>query len=655
MALFSRHRSLFTEWTVLAVLLVALTFFATLGNWLWRLDLAFYDAVSMVWRKPPAKDVVIVAIDDESLQQIGRWPWPRSLHATLLNRLTASRAKAVLLDMSFGEPEPQTDAVLARALAVNGKTVIPLLHVKTAVGEQRQLFPAQELLTAAAAIGHIQLPIEDDGAARSVYLYEGLHRADWPHVALALVRIAHPEPTYPLPPSKAPTYIADAWLRDRNFLIPFTGSPGHFERYGQQVSYLQVLRGDVPADFFTDKIVLVGATANGLYDRYPVPLAGEGQTMSGVEIIANIFLAIRATCFITELPDRTHALLSALLVLLLLIALLRYRSRTGLFLTLGFIALVMLATVALLRFAELWYAPSAVLLCALLAYPLYSWRRLEVAQRYLDHELSELQSIQPTTFERSRDIDPLERRIATIGNARKRLNEATQQREDLLRFLSHDMRSPQAAILSLIDNRSHTSDEDGLYEGIAQYAHRTLKLADNFVQLARAENLNTAHFTRLDWGEIAMEAADEVWALAQQKNIRIKRTIAEQAWVLGDRALLNRVLVNLLENAIKYSVEGTEVSLRLEQAGESWSCQVSDQGSGIDPILLPELFDRFSRAVRRHDRSTKMPGGTGLGLAVVKTVIERHGGRVSVSSQLGQGAQFSIQLPAADWQVHSDE
>ena len=116
----------------------------------------------------------------------------------------------------------------------------------------------------------------------------------------------------------------------------------------------------------------------------------------------------------------------------------------------------------------------------------------------------------------------------------------------------------------------------------------------------------------------------------------------DHAWVLGDSGLLERAVTNLLNNAIKYSAQGSKVSMKVfRKNGHVWCC-VEDEGYGISESELPTLFERFRRA---HRNSGVDQQGIGLGLALVKATAERHGGYIDVQSREGKGSRFCLVLP----------
>jgi signal transduction histidine kinase len=223
------------------------------------------------------------------------------------------------------------------------------------------------------------------------------------------------------------------------------------------------------------------------------------------------------------------------------------------------------------------------------------------------------------------------------------IRQLEEQREEALRFLSHDIRSPQASILALLDT------DDGknsalLHERIRSAAQSTLRLADNFVQFARAENAQSYHFEVQDLDAMAQEAADEVWALAHKAGVAITQTPSDEpVWVNADRSLMWRAIVNLLNNAVKFSSKGGQVQIKIEQNPQIARISIIDTGPGMTDAEAARLFTRFSRLP-----SAQRKEGVGLGLAFVKAVAERHQGRVDVHSVPGAGSTFTLELPSFD-------
>jgi len=229
------------------------------------------------------------------------------------------------------------------------------------------------------------------------------------------------------------------------------------------------------------------------------------------------------------------------------------------------------------------------------------------------------------------------------------LRAAERGREDALRLLSHDMRSRHASILALIDlERSNTESEPTrvLLERIERHAQRALELADDFVQLARAES-QTYSLEPVNLADIVLDASDEVWPQAQAKGIRVEmRLDGNEYWVAADRSLMTRAVTNVVNNAIKYSPNDTLVLVSVSSDTPTRvRCSVRDEGYGIPKDMQAHLFERFRRF---HSPGQPATSGAGLGMAFIRAVVLRHGGEVQVESAPGKGTTVTIRLPALE-------
>jgi len=222
---------------------------------------------------------------------------------------------------------------------------------------------------------------------------------------------------------------------------------------------------------------------------------------------------------------------------------------------------------------------------------------------------------------------------------------AERQRAQMLHFLSHDMRSPQASILALIDMQSRPDralPQDVLLARIEEHARSTLALADDFIRLAQADS-QRLEFAEVEVTGLVLDATDELWALAKARGIELQLHLeAEGVTLRAAPALLVRAIANLVSNAIKFGPPGQPVSVRLQRMGQYMAIAVSDSGPGISYEGQARLFEPFSRV---HAPGADAPAGSGLGLVFVKTVAERHGGRIMVDSDAGAGATFTLLLP----------
>ena len=221
---------------------------------------------------------------------------------------------------------------------------------------------------------------------------------------------------------------------------------------------------------------------------------------------------------------------------------------------------------------------------------------------------------------------------------------AKRQREEALQLLSHDMRSPLASILAVLQNPEFKDVSGKLVQLIDRQARRTLDLADAFVRLAQAE---TADLTLepLDLCIVAEEAIDAVWSLAHQGGVALKLDSRGEFVVLGDRGALMRAMVNLLDNAVKFSKPGAEVTCVLRsatfEARAAVACDIIDNAGGMPPAFAGRLFARFAT----HGHAADGSSGIGLGLALVQAVATRHNGAVTCRTFAGSGSVFTLMLP----------
>ncbi|QCF25501.1 CHASE2 domain-containing protein [Hydrocarboniclastica marina] len=226
------------------------------------------------------------------------------------------------------------------------------------------------------------------------------------------------------------------------------------------------------------------------------------------------------------------------------------------------------------------------------------------------------------------------------------VREQQRQYREAIDFISHDVRSPLVSQLALIQQlkRQPEPASEAQLDHVARLAQRSYQLAEEFVQLARAEQLAAIQFYEAEVLSIAENAIDAVQEQARNKSIKLTLNGEEDLWMRGNAELAERAVINLLTNAIAYSPEGSAVEVEVQQDGEFTVIGVQDNGNGISAEELPRLFQRFQRSRQDEQQGSR---GAGLGLAFVKVVAERHGGRVEVDSSPGQGSSFRLYLPVA--------
>jgi two-component system sensor histidine kinase SenX3 len=207
--------------------------------------------------------------------------------------------------------------------------------------------------------------------------------------------------------------------------------------------------------------------------------------------------------------------------------------------------------------------------------------------------------------------------------------------------------------ISLLAEALESSADDA--EAVRRFAKRMHKesgrlaaLVQDIIELSRLQGANVAQQgNAVDVNSVIVEAVDRSQLPAESKNIRIVVGGHADAEVFGDRDLLVTALRNLIDNAIRYSPENSQVGVGVRTREGVVAVSVTDQGEGLTPEDQERVFERFYRVDAARSRHT---GGTGLGLSIVKHIVSNHGGEVTVWSRPGQGSTFTIRLPELEGQ-----
>jgi len=251
-----------------------------------------------------------------------------------------------------------------------------------------------------------------------------------------------------------------------------------------------------------------------------------------------------------------------------------------------------------------------------------------------------------------RDITERSRLERKTHDQAEALAELHQRKDEFLAMLSHELRNPLSAIFSALQVLRLQGNENPIQQRamsimerqVGQLAH----LVDDLLEVSRViTGRIQLQFERLDLRAIAEHAVASVRPLIERRKHELSVSLpAEPVWVKGDPGRLEQVVVNLLNNAVKYTDEGGQIWLTVKQGDDEVEVvlRVRDSGVGIAPELLPSIFDLFTQAPRTLDRSE---GGLGIGLSLVQKLVELHGGKVAAhSGGLGHGSEFVVRLPA---------
>ena len=348
-----------------------------------------FDLQSSFFSRDANPEIMVVNIDDRSLESLGRWPWSRTIHAEFIDKLTEAEVRAIGLDILFLDPdqgEPEADIRLAKAIQRNGRTVLPsVIEMAGIVSDVTLRLPIPELAEAAASLGHVNVDLSKAGVARGLHLQANINQAVYiPAFAKALKNISATDLE-----ESAMTEHKQSKSQSENFKpftqhvrVPFSGSAGHY----QALSYVDVLRSEKLRKKLYAKYILVGLNATGLGSRFATSVSSSSELMTGVEFNANVLDMLLLENSITQLKKPWALLLTALLVFVPIFSYRFLSERNTPLISLIFVLFGASISTFLLLVHHLWFGPASIILALFLGYLLWSSRHLEFVSQMLFEE-----------------------------------------------------------------------------------------------------------------------------------------------------------------------------------------------------------------------------------------------------------------------------
>jgi heavy metal sensor kinase len=262
------------------------------------------------------------------------------------------------------------------------------------------------------------------------------------------------------------------------------------------------------------------------------------------------------------------------------------------------------------------------------------------AERIGSHNLSQRLPVANTG-------DELERLSITLNHMIHRLEEAFQHSRRFMADASHELRTPltvlRGELEAFVGEPGLAPDMRERVGSALEELERLVNIVEGLFAISRLDAGEAqAESVKFDLGKLASSTTDQMSLLGEDKNIKITCAAANDVWVEGDRARMKQVVVNLLDNAIKYTPHGGAIDLKVGTRDGRAILEVTDNGIGIPKDSLPRVFERFYRVDEARSREL---GGAGLGLSIVKSICTAHHGYVEASSTPGQGSVFRIELP----------
>jgi signal transduction histidine kinase len=240
---------------------------------------------------------------------------------------------------------------------------------------------------------------------------------------------------------------------------------------------------------------------------------------------------------------------------------------------------------------------------------------------------------------------------AELRKSGEALREADRRKDEFLAMLAHELRNPLAPIRAGVDVlriiKSHDQEASTVVDMLDRQVQQLSRLVDDLLDVSRVTRGKIRlQFERIDLRTVVTQAMEMTCPLFEAQNQTLTFSMPSQPlMILGDATRLTQVFANLLNNAAKYSERGDRITLNVEQESDQYVVRVRDTGQGIASEVLPHVFDLFVQGDRSLTRSA---GGLGIGLTLVRRLVEMHGGSVRATSEgLGKGSEFIVRLPAA--------
>lgn len=243
--------------------------------------------------------------------------------------------------------------------------------------------------------------------------------------------------------------------------------------------------------------------------------------------------------------------------------------------------------------------------------------------------------------------DELERLSVALNRMIERLDKSFSYSRRFMADASHELRTPlsvlQGELETLLQQSEFSTEWRERVGSALEEVGRLSRIVEGLFAISRLDaGEATAEWIPVDLAQLAVATAEQMALLAEDKGIKVTCEASVGIWVAGDRSRLKQVVVNLLDNAIKYTLDGGALTLTIA-AESTWAVlEVSDTGIGIPTEAIPRIFERFYRVDQARSREQ---GGAGLGLSIVKSICTAHHGRVSVTSSPGRGSRFRVELP----------
>ncbi|MCS6791696.1 MAG: CHASE2 domain-containing protein [Oscillatoriaceae bacterium SKW80] len=601
--------------------------------------------------EPIEKRIVIVTVDEADIKNLKHWPMSDRVMAQAIRNIMAQQPRALAIDIYRDLPVEPGHEELVNIF----KSTPNLIGIEKVAEVSIAPPPVLAKLEQVAANDMI---LDGDGKIRRGFVILGKSDGTIQQslgVKMALIYLKEEGVSLRVIDKEKKIYGLG-----KAVFIPLTGNEGEYNKEdtgGYQIllnyrgelkkflhiSLSEVLENRIPADLMRARLVFIGAIAPSLNDNYQTPytsgLTAARKLTPGVVIHANltsqiISAALDGRVMLYASPKPLNWLIIALASVASATCGSLYIQKRRASLSGIILAIIIIISSSYIAFLYGWQIPVftpvlAVAISAIISISSALWRQLIISYQQLEEYAH------------------------TLESKNKELQRLDQLKDEFLANTSHELRTPLNGIIgiaeSMLDGATGKITEVQAQNllMISQSGHRLSNLINDILDFAklRYENLEL-RLKPVDIRTLTEVVVNLSKPLIKNKNLQLINAIPpDLPAVCADEDRLQQILYNLIGNAIKFTESGT-VKISAELAnGNSLIITVSDTGIGIPP----EQFDRIFESFQQGDGSTdRKYGGTGLGLSITKKLVELHGGKIWVESEVGKGSHFSFTLPVAD-------
>lgn len=571
----------------------------------------------------PTPEIVIVTMDEESDDYLGdTYPYTYATHSRFLQKLLASSPK--IIDYASKMPEVTSDdqtyfenfkRSLKQFESENGRVNFGT-EIDETVGE---ILPPEGLRDFNYSLAQINIDnntfAKDDVVRRAIFNVSGEESF---HLATAnQYRTMIGKNIINIPDVLGAYYNDEA---DANFvLFRYASSPIYSDFKYKTIPFHRVLVGNFNPDIFKGKIVLIGPNYISQRDNfYLTPFNQEEYKAPKLIIHANIIDSFIQNKTIKMIPRVVSNVLAFALGIILSILISKLKPKDGLIITILMLVSILLISYLLFVLLGFWLYTAHLVVTVFVVY--YIWIPFRAIGEY-------------------------QRRFA-IQEEAKILKKVEKLKQNFLSLMSHDLKTPVAKIAGVADNLYHQNSSNPEIREKSQLIIDSTKELNKFISsildLTKIESSNFGlNKVSKDVNSIIETVVKDLSFSSAQKEVVVKKELSPLYPIQIDVTLITRVISNLVENAIKYSGQGSYVTVKTWD-DEKWVyIEIADNGAGIPPEELSNIFEKFYRIKNDANHSIK---GTGLGLYLVKYFVELHGGTISVESVVGKETKFLVKL-----------